>query len=308
MKRILIVSIIIALILMIFYPVFAEEQNREDIDYDLSIMTKDNITFDLYAGFRYYYTDYLSSRIYLDRKNNEDEREIDNFRSSKLNETYTDITADIYVLEFHGSSFGKKLKLTSGIAFDYYYQKTNENGRFDAAGNRNNYNNDMETTFYSPKFEFQIKYITEFISFKYTAEYMPKCYYSFSQSIRIDPLVSPDETKNDYNDEGSSYFKDEFRLKIWNIVFCYIHEYEVINLELLEPAATSSGYEFQKKASQFNINNYILLANYNFKISGIAYLQIGAGKKIEQKVNDETGDRVRDKNQWIFNIGLTDSF
>jgi len=205
---------IIALILIMQSFAAASRQNEHSddsplskLDYDLSIQPGLDKTVDFYGSLRYTYSEILSSRFFLERKEFKEKRDIDGVPGSILNEDSSTLTADVYFLEYNARLL-PGLIFYGGIAFDYISQTTEEKGRFDIGTGNNDYQNKVEVSFYSPKIECELKYLSDLFNVKYRFEVIPLYYFDFSQTTLIDPLVSLKPTSNSYDDTGSPYNKN----------------------------------------------------------------------------------------------------
>lgn len=306
-------KLFLLLIIFISIPLFADESvetadlsNTSKIDYEFSLQPKDDMTYRTFGMFRYLYSDELSSKFFASYETYKLEEEMKGFPGSSREEKSSDAMLDFYFIEYASKLLNDTLKLRAGLAFNIFIQNTEETADFTYGGVSQHSDNVNDVCFYSPKIELEAVYKYDRFGLKYQAEYIPVYYYTFNQEISITPLVSSGTVTNKYNDMGYPYLKNDIIVKLWFIELQGIHEYQALKFKLLTLANDTAGYRFLPQISKFHISNFTLFLNFRINVFENSDLVLGAGKKYEKTVNDDTNDVLRDRSQWMFNVSFMD--
>jgi hypothetical protein len=232
-----------------------------------------------------------------------------------------DIIFDIFPYEYT-VALGGSLLMRGGIGLSIVKSALEEKGYFitsplnpfhpsvlETATTNHVFNNSSDTTFYTGKFQIELKIKTFDDNFiiRNRTEYIPFYYLHHSQKMNISPLISNSPFSHDYSGASSPYLMNEIKIHVFKLLeFQYQIEYQKLKFEQIGINYNAGSWIFVAgDENTYTIHNHSFTLNLRPDIFKEVDPLVGLGKKWFRTKNTTTGESLVRENEWIFNIGFT---
>jgi hypothetical protein len=251
-----------------------------------------------------------SARARVENSTDVGDMEDAGFTDSLLVSRENNFIIDLYPLEYNTSLGPLPLKLGAGLNIT----RTNrgEKGHFEFNPDQtsedlinNIFDNDSRVIFYAPTFTLDTRYQTPQIKIRYNLYLTPVYLFSFTQDLRIEPLVSTTGT-NKFSSWGIPFVENDIKLTVLRFFQAEVnHSYQKLNFEGLTPNGTLDGWETYESKSQVSVVTFIGNIIIPSKKSQ-GEITVGIGMK-KTNTNEETeGESTTVKDSKIvFNLGFS---
>jgi len=253
----------------------------------------------------YQYSDALSGRVSIRNERSTSTGTVSDIENSlKVTEEST-LIANVFPVQYQLDI--SSLKLTAGLGINTQMLNSKETGHFVLNSENQIFDNTYRALFYAPMMRAGLRYRMPGIVFSYAGNGAPVYWYTFDQTISIDPLISEKGT-NWYRSDGGPYLENEVKLTLFNYLRLNVeHTYQIINFTLQNMDVANDGWTSSE--SKYQINGLALIGSIVLDLKemgmGTGSVEIGGGidYSFTKDLKNSDAEITKDSSP-VFNIGF----